>query len=145
MDAKSCEYEEEVIKATISGIWSAEISAHRNRCQVCEQSAALTNELSGLEISSEPMSPGIIWWKHELRLRRLRLDESLRPIQRFQRIGLPLAVVLLFGMGMTIIVIEGHQTSSFVSTIVLTCAAALILTASVTLLFLLRYGRNESL
>lgn len=138
MDAKNCEFEEEVIRESISEDWSPEISAHRGHCEICERSAQLTKQLTRLELSHDTVSPGIIWWKHELRLRRSRLDECFRPIQRFERIGLPLAVLLLLGVGIITFMTDSHGTSSPMSTIVLISAAGLLSGASVTLIFLLR-------
>ena len=142
MKTKSCDYEEQVVQAAIAGIWPPDLTAHRRSCAVCNESAFLTEQLAENESAYMP-APGMIWWKHQLRLKRLHSDESLQPILLWERIGFPIALILLLGLAVFTLTAQLQRISLSLTVTTLGLGALLVPISLAALIGLLRDGHRE--
>jgi hypothetical protein len=142
MKAESCDYEEQVVQAAIAGIWPPDLIAHRRSCPVCDESAFLVKQLAENEPANIP-APGIIWWKHQLRLKRLHSDDSLKPILLWERIGFPIAIILLLGLAALILTAQLQRIPMSLTVSTLGFGTLLVPISLATLIGLLRDGHRK--
>lgn len=100
MNSVNCHRESQAVAAARSGQWSAELRAHLARCQACADAALVVHFLQAQEESADlPALPsaGQVWWKAQIRTRRLDAERALEPVRLAQRIaaGCALAALLV--------------------------------------------------
>ena len=106
MKIPQCEHEQEVIEALRSGRWAGawgqEIRMHAAACPVCSE-VALVAEALGLESKRQydeaPLpSPGLIWWKSQLALRRAAEERAAQPIALAERVAQVFGLIAALGL-----------------------------------------------
>ena len=98
-----CEFESEVLAATLQGRWpdrvDADLRAHVAACAICSDVAAIAGVIEDAreEMSAYAVIPdsGRVWWLAQLRSRREATETAGRPITAVQVIALACAVGLL--------------------------------------------------
>lgn len=88
MTFRSCSYEKEVTQALKSGHWpegcAAELRAHVDSCESCRDVVLLTQAFQAAKSESVQVapagSPGLLWWKAQLRRRNAAAERVSRPI-----------------------------------------------------------------
>lgn len=99
MNLENCELEAQAAAAARSGEWSAELRAHVAGCETCAE-AALVGEFLQAEPQSGHLpalpSAGQVWWKAQIRARRMDAQRALEPVRLVQRIAAACALAALF-------------------------------------------------
>ena len=106
MTFNSCSRETEVTGLLQNGHWplacSAELRAHVNACSRCSDLVLVTQAFQQDRIESERIarlnSPGVVWWRAQLRGRNAALEEIARPIRGAQLFALLVNVVVAVGV-----------------------------------------------
>jgi hypothetical protein len=106
MTLKSCSREREVTELLQSGHWplasSTELRAHVSACGRCSDLVLVTQAFQRDRIETEGKarlnSPGVVWWRAQLRGRNAALEHIARPIQRAQLFALLVNVVVAVGV-----------------------------------------------
>jgi len=105
MTLKSCTHEREVTALLQSGHWplacGPELRAHVDACSRCSDLVLVTEAFQGGRVASEGRarlnSPGVVWWRAQLRQRNTALEQIARPIQGAQIFALIVSVVVAVG------------------------------------------------
>jgi hypothetical protein len=103
MTPVECEFEAEVLAATLQGRWperaDAELRAHVARCAICSDVAAIAGAIEDAraEMSACAAIPdsGRVWWAAQLRARREAAEAANRPLTVAQVVAFVCAVGLL--------------------------------------------------
>lgn len=106
MSKKPCPREDEVAAAAREGLWSPELSAHRDSCLSCAEltlvTAALAADFEGVSESNSPLpDPGAIWLRARLTTREKDFRRATRWISLVQiaTLASAAAVALVFAPG----------------------------------------------
>jgi hypothetical protein len=83
-----CSREKEITEALRNGHWpeacDAELRAHANACRSCSDFVLITQTFERTRIESAKeaglASPGLLWWRAQLRRRNAALERIARPI-----------------------------------------------------------------
>jgi hypothetical protein len=105
MTLKSCTREREVTELLQSGHWplacGPELGDHVNTCARCSDLVLVTEAFRQDRVASEGRarlnSPGVVWWRAQLRQRNAALEKIARPIQGAQIFALIVSVVVAVG------------------------------------------------
>ena len=98
-----CSREAEVLDALATDAtqqeWSTELRAHAETCAICHDIVAVALPLlqehhSAVECARPP-SPGVVWWRAQMRARQEAARAATRPITVLQGLAAVSAVVLL--------------------------------------------------
>lgn len=99
MNVRNCQLEAQAAAAARSGEWSAELRRHVARCEACAE-AALVGEFLQAESQSGDLpalpSAGQVWWKAQIRARRMDAERAVEPVRLAQRIAAAIALAALF-------------------------------------------------
>ena len=103
MTPVECEFESEVLSATLQCRWpervDAPLRAHVARCTICSDVVAIASALDDAreEMRASAVVPdsGRVWWLAQLRARREAAEAAGRPITAVQVIAFACAVGLL--------------------------------------------------
>jgi hypothetical protein len=103
MKPVECEFESEVLAATLQSRWpgrvDADLRAHVAACEICSDVVAIASAVDGAreETRARAVVPdsGRIWWLAQLRARREAAEMAGRPITAVQVIAFTCAVGLL--------------------------------------------------
>ncbi|MBZ5625396.1 MAG: hypothetical protein LAQ69_42855 [Acidobacteriia bacterium] len=98
-----CEFESEVLAATLQGRWpdrvDADLRAHVAACAICSDVAAIAGVIEDAreEMSAYAVIPdsGRVWWLAQVRARREAAEAANRPMTAAQAIAFVCAVGLL--------------------------------------------------
>jgi hypothetical protein len=100
---ESCPYEDAIARASVSGEWNEELTAHRDGCLTCAEltlvAAALATDAETLLSDPRPLpDPAVIWVRAQLAEREEILKKATRGIAFVQRTALAVvaAVVIAF-------------------------------------------------
>jgi hypothetical protein len=105
MTLNSCSREKEVAELLRSGHWplacSTELRAHVDACTRCSDRVLVTESFQQDRIDTERVarvsSPGLIWWRAQLRGRNAALDNIARPIKGAQLFALLVNLAVAVG------------------------------------------------
>jgi hypothetical protein len=105
MTFNSCSREKEVAELLRSGHWplacSPELLAHVRECRRCSDRVLVTQSFQQDRIASERVarlnSPGLVWWRAQLRGRSAALENIAKPIKGAQLFALLVNVVVAAG------------------------------------------------
>jgi hypothetical protein len=105
MTFNSCTREKEIIELLQSGHWplacSPELHAHVSVCRRCSDRVLVTKSFQQGRIESEKVarlnSPGLVWWRAQLRGRSEALESIAKPIRGAQLFALLVNVVVMAG------------------------------------------------
>jgi len=105
MTFHSCSSEKEVADLLQSGHWplacSPELRAHLGACRRCSDRVLVTESFQQDRIESERAarlnSPGLVWWRAQLRGRSAALENIAKPIQGAQLFALLVNLVVAAG------------------------------------------------
>jgi hypothetical protein len=106
MTFNSCSREKEVAELLRSGHWplacSPELLAHVSECRRCSDRVLVTQSFQQDRIASERVarlnSPGLVWWRAQLRGRSAALENIAKPIKGAQLFALLVNVVVAAGL-----------------------------------------------
>jgi hypothetical protein len=105
MTLKSCTHEREVTALLQSGHWplacGPELRSHVDVCSRCSDLVLVTEVFQRGRVASEGRarlnSPGVVWWRAQLRQRNTALEQIARPIQGAQIFALIVSVAVAVG------------------------------------------------
>jgi hypothetical protein len=105
MTIGSCAHEKEIVALLASGQWPQappdELRAHVAGCRSCGEIALVTSAFRASRTTAAaaaPMvSPGILWWRAQLRRRNAAIERVTRPILGAQIFALVTCVVVGIG------------------------------------------------
>jgi hypothetical protein len=105
MTFNSCSREKEVAELLQSGHWplacSSELRAHVRVCRRCSDRVLVTESFQQDRIESERVarlnSPGLVWWRAQLRGRSAALENIAKPIKGAQIFALFINLVVAAG------------------------------------------------
>jgi hypothetical protein len=114
-----CPQEKEVTELLQKGHWplacSPELRSHVSACSRCRDLVLVTEVFQGDRIATERVarlnSPGVVWWRAQLRVRNAALEKVARPIQRAQVFALVVNLVVVAAFVMW----EGSQGINWLS------------------------------
>src|SRR5579859_8286655 len=100
-----CSFEKEVIQALKDGHWpegcSQELRGHVAACAPCSDLVLVTQAFQRVRSESShqelPGSPGLLWWRAQLRRRNAATEQIGRPITIAETFALMVTVVLGIG------------------------------------------------
>jgi hypothetical protein len=100
-----CAREKEIIELLQRGHWplacTPELRAHVNACRRCSDRVLVTESFQQGRIESERVarlsSPGLVWWRAQLRGRSAALEEIAKPIKGAQLFALLVNVAVVAG------------------------------------------------
>lgn len=103
MSIRTCRHEQAVLAAVTAGQWPAAcdpaLRAHAAGCRSCAETAAITQALrqAGEQArqAARLPSPGILWWRAQLRRRQQAVAQATLPVALAERV---VAVVTLLGL-----------------------------------------------
>jgi hypothetical protein len=106
MTWNSCSHEIEVAELLRNGHWplasAPELRAHVSTCSRCSDLVLITQAFRQSRIESERSarlnSPGVVWWRAQLRQRNAALERIARPIQGAQIFALIVSVSVAVGL-----------------------------------------------
>ncbi|HTS38547.1 MAG TPA: hypothetical protein VMH04_22925 [Candidatus Solibacter sp.] len=106
MMLRACSFENEVLQALRNGHWphgcAAELCAHVVKCSACSDLVSVTQTFQSARNESTREaaldSPGLLWWRAQLRRRHAANEQVNRPITIAQRFALvmTLAAAVVF-------------------------------------------------
>jgi len=102
MMLRSCPREAEVKALVVRGQWpqacAPELRAHVGSCRACSEVAVVTDAFQRARNqtlpAARPGSPGLLWWRAQLRRRNAAIERISRPIFGAQVFGLAVNLVL---------------------------------------------------
>jgi hypothetical protein len=101
MSLRNCNHEKEVAQALAAGYWpeacTPDLRAHVAACKACSQRVLLTQAFrrERASASAQPRleSPGVLWWRAQLRRRNAALERLGRPLLGAQIFAVAIALV----------------------------------------------------
>lgn len=108
MMLRGCPREEELKQVVEAGQWplacAEDLRAHVDGCSTCGEYLLLTNAFraarAGTMSAARPSSPGLLWWRAQLRRRNEAVERINRPIVGAQIFAL--CVTLAAGLGFAV-------------------------------------------
>ena len=105
MKLRACAQEKEVAALVLRGQWPAacpaDLRAHVESCRSCGDLVAVMQAFQGARMESsraaQPGSPGVLWWRAQLRRRRAAVERIGKPILGAQIFALSITLVLAAG------------------------------------------------
>jgi hypothetical protein len=102
---RSCSYEKEVAQTLKDGHWpngcTKELRAHVAACANCGDLVLVTKAFQSARSESvhesPPGSPGLLWWRAQLRRRNAATEQISRPVTIAQTFALVVTVVVAIG------------------------------------------------
>lgn len=95
MKPGDCQHESEILAGVRSGRWSSELRSHLESCPACAE-AAMVAEVLQQELQHDSgttlPSAGQVWWRAQIRSRRLDAEHATRPVRVVQTIAAAFAV-----------------------------------------------------
>jgi len=109
MILRDCGQEAEVKLLLERGAWpeaaSAELRAHAAGCQSCSDLILLTDKFRAARtasvIAAPRISPGVLWWRAQLRRRNAAVEKIAKPILGAQIFALAITVLLVLGFAIS--------------------------------------------
>lgn len=103
MGFESCPMEKEILAAVRSGQFPAAcepaLSKHVEGCKTCLQAASLGMAFAEMRTEASkkglPGTPGLLFWKAQLRRRNQAIEQVTRPILAAEIVGFVVAVIVL--------------------------------------------------
>jgi hypothetical protein len=100
-----CPHEKDVAALLASGQWShaapAELRAHAASCRSCAELALVTSAFRAARTTASAaaplVSPGILWWRAQLRRRNAAIERVTRPILGAQIFALLVCIAVAIG------------------------------------------------
>lgn len=107
---KTCGRHEELTQALRSGHWPqaspSSLREHVVACKACSEHVRLTTAFTAARASAMrlaiPQSPGLLWWKAQLRRRREAMEKIERPAIALPTATITASLVLLLGVLLTV-------------------------------------------
>ena len=107
MNVGHCEREAAVLEAVQSGRWpdacEGELRAHVAQCAVCGEvivvAELLRQDDAAARAEARLPAPGLLWWKAQIRARRLAAQRAAEPITVFTTVTWIAAAVSLVALG----------------------------------------------
>ena len=103
----SCARSDEIQKTLSTGRWplaaSAELREHVSGCRTCAElvrvGAALQQDRTAMVAAKRLDSPGLLWWRAQLRRRQTAMEKASRPLWGAQIAAAIFAVLVAVGFG----------------------------------------------
>jgi hypothetical protein len=94
-----CDFEQTVVKSLKSGFVTDEISEHIRACADCRETAKVM-QFFQTNIMNEPLpkslpAAGLVWWKFQMREKRLHTKRAAQPILIAQTVAAAVALVTI--------------------------------------------------
>ena len=106
MSDEFCPREADVLRASESGAWSAELQHHVDTCATCQEVRVVALALQGV-VADEALLPlpdaGDLWWKARLQADQEARQRALRPLDTLERAEPLVALVAI----VTVLVMRG--------------------------------------
>ena len=107
MKFSSCPYENEIRELVAHGQWpqaaTPELCSHVSACRSCGDLALVSEAFLQTRAATiavaRPGSPGVLWWRAQLRRRNAAVERVTRPLLSAQIFAL--AITILAGLGLT--------------------------------------------
>jgi hypothetical protein len=101
MNFTTCNRDKEVAQALAAGYWpeacTQDLRAHVSACKACSQRVLLTQafrrERASASVQPRLESPGVLWWRAQLRRRNAALERLGRPLLGVQIFAVAIALV----------------------------------------------------
>lgn len=109
MRFRACSHEKEVAELLRGGQWpagcGADLRAHVAGCGKCSELVMLRTAMQGLRAedmgAARLESPGVIWWRAQLRRRNAALQQVARPLKVAQMFAMAVVVSFAAGFGVS--------------------------------------------
>lgn len=105
MSLGSCPHEKEIAALVACGQWPqaapAELRVHATACPPCAELALVTSTFRAARATAAAaaplVSPGILWWRAQLRRRNAAIERATRPILGAQIFSLIVCIAVAIG------------------------------------------------
>lgn len=105
MTLLTCPHEKEITALVTSGRWPhaapAELRAHAASCRSCAELAFVTSAFRAARTTATAaaplVSPGILWWRAQLRRRNAAIERVIRPILSAQIFAFLICIAVAIG------------------------------------------------